>query len=631
MPATHTIRAKLIQVVLTLVIPGWIAIAGVIYSFYREERAHLLQNTVGISRALMSAVDRELVSSIAVAQVLATSESLFPEDFSAFHRKATSLLPLGFGGHFVLTAPSGQQVVNTLVPYGDPLPMNGYMALQRELFETGKPVIGNLVIGTIAKKPFASVQVPVYRGGEIKYTLGMSIIPERLNEILMQQKLPPNWIAVVFDKSGVIVARTHYSERFVGERGAEGALQAISEHSDGTIEIITREGIPAVAAFSRSEISQWAVSIGIPLAELPLASKSYLLVSALCAFILLLIGLGFASYQSTQIARAISGLIPPAVALGLGEAPKIPRRVIREADEVAQALDRTYHLLRRRTGERDVAIRNEVESQIATKVQDEFVATVSHELRTPLTSIAGALGLLAGGATGPLPPAASRLVSIAHANVQRLLRLINDILDIAKFESGDMTFKFAAVDLLATAEQAVESMAGFAQEHDVRIRLDQTSSRCTVWADSDRLTQVLANLLSNAIKFSPAGAEIVVTTRIEANVGCVMVRDHGPGIPKAFRSHLFDKFAQADTGNARQKSGSGLGLHIVKNIVKEHKGVVGFEDASDGGTIFRVGIPLCPEVEVPEIAAAPLFAEGAVAENHGFYSANAAAKLRSTN
>lgn len=604
MSRTSTIRTKLIHVVLTLVIPGWIAMAVVIYSFYQQERAHLLHNTVGISRSLISAVDREFVSSIAVAQVLANSPGLSSADFSGFHREASNLLRLGLGSHFVLTDPLGQQIVNTLVPYGEPLPKFSNLMLYREVFSKGKPVIGDLLVGTPAKRPFASVQVPVPRDGETVYMLSMGIFPERLNEILKRQRLPPNWIAVVFDRSGTIVARTHSPDRFIGEKGATDALQGISESRDGTIEIVTREGIPAIATFSKSEISRWVVSIAIPLSELPAVSNSYLLVSALGGLSLLLIGLGFASYQSSLIARAISGLLPPALALGRGGAPRVRRLGVKEADDVAQALDRTYHLLRQRVIERDEAVRNEVKSQIANKVQEEFVATVSHELRTPLTSIAGALGLLTGGATGPLAPPALRLVSIAHSNVLRLLRLINDILDIAKFESGDMTFRFEPVDLRATIEQAVESNAAFAQQHDVRIRFDNPSSRCAVWGDNDRLNQVITNLLSNAIKFSPSGAEVEIAIDRQETLARVTVRDHGTGIPEEFKPHLFDKFAQADSGNARQKSGSGLGLHIVRNIIAQHNGTVGFDDAPGGGTIFHVTIPLWSEVTVPRMSEA---------------------------
>ena len=198
----------------------------------------------------------------------------------------------------------------------------------------------------------------------------------------------------------------------------------------------------------------------------------------------------------------------------------------------------------------------------------------------------------------------SRLVSIAHTNVQRLLRLINDILDIAKFESGDMAFTFEPVDLCGIIEQAVESNLSFAQEHEVRIRFEEGPRRCAVWGDSDRLNQVITNLLSNAIKFSPPGQEVVFAVDRLEKCGRITVRDHGPGISPAFKPSLFDKFSQADTGNARQKSGSGLGLHIVRNIMAQHNGVVGVEDAPGGGSIFYVDIPLRNEAEVPETSAA---------------------------
>jgi two-component system, sensor histidine kinase and response regulator len=603
-PATKTIRTKLVEVVLTLVVPGWIAMAIVIFSFYQQERTHLLQNTLAISRALISAVDQELGSTTVAAQVLAASPSLRSDDLAGFHREASEVASAVLGGNFVLSERSGQQLVNTFRPYGEPLPPRGNPAPQRQAFETGKPVVGDLFIGPVIKIPFISIVVPVFQDEKVKYTLGVGIYPERFNEILRRQQLPPNWIAVILDKSGVIVARTHGAEVFTGKKAALTALTAMSEQSDGTAEITTKEGIPAISAFSRSAVSNWTVAIAIPVVEMPAVSSSYLIFSVLAATIILVIGLLFAGYQSTQIAHAIKGLIPPALALGFGNAPIIPKLKITEADEVAQALDRAYHLLRRRTSERDHALRSEVEMQVATKIQDEFVATVSHELRTPLTSISGALALLAGGVGGPLPEGASRLITIAHSNAQRLLRLVNDILDIAKFASGDMTFDTVPVDLRSAVEQAIEANRGFADQHGAHIEL-RRGLGCIVLSDVDRLMQVVTNLLSNAIKFSPPGGVVEVVVERRGEYGRVSVRDHGPGIPAAFRGHIFEKFAQAETGDAKQKSGSGLGLHIVKNFVTQQNGLVGFENAPDGGAMFFAELPLLNGDAAAGLAKAP--------------------------
>jgi PAS domain S-box-containing protein len=235
------------------------------------------------------------------------------------------------------------------------------------------------------------------------------------------------------------------------------------------------------------------------------------------------------------------------------------------------------------------------------RLKDEFVSTVSHELRTPLTSISGSLGLLLGGAAGTLPDAAVRLLSIAHSNSKRLVRLINDILDIEKIESGQVVFNFGRVDVRVLAEQVIEANRAYADGFGVRVRLDAASQAGDVPADVDRLAQVVTNLLSNAIKFSPQGGQVVVTTQQHGDLMRISVRDTGSGIPAKFKPHVFEKFAQADATDARQKAGTGLGLSIVQEIVVRLGGRVSFDDADGGGTVFHVDLPSWAQIAGREI------------------------------
>jgi PAS domain S-box-containing protein len=235
---------------------------------------------------------------------------------------------------------------------------------------------------------------------------------------------------------------------------------------------------------------------------------------------------------------------------------------------------------------RDISVRRQTE-----RLKDEFVATVSHELRTPLTSISGSLGLLAGQWASKLPESAARLLTIAHTNSQRLARLLNDILDIEKLESGRVVFSLSKVGVRSLVEHAIEDNRGFAENYGVSVRLDGASVDLDVNADPDRLAQVITNLLSNAIKFSPSGGEVIVAVEKSADDVRITVRDHGSGVPDEFKPHIFEKFSQADATNTRQKGGTGLGLSIVKQIVERLGGTIGFNDALGGGAIFCVELP----------------------------------------
>jgi len=226
------------------------------------------------------------------------------------------------------------------------------------------------------------------------------------------------------------------------------------------------------------------------------------------------------------------------------------------------------------------------------KLKDEFVSTVSHELRTPLTAIQGALGLLNHGSLVPLNDKAANLLRIALSNSERLLRLINDILDIERMQSGRERFVFRKVQLGQIVRQAIEGVAPVADAAGVQLIRDST--QVEIAADSDRLLQVLTNLLSNAIKFSPRNSAVSVLMRPDPNGVTLSVVDAGRGIPADKLESIFGRFQQVDASDARQKGGTGLGLAICRTIIHHHSGRIWAERNPVRGASFRVFLPYKP-------------------------------------
>ncbi len=254
-----------------------------------------------------------------------------------------------------------------------------------------------------------------------------------------------------------------------------------------------------------------------------------------------------------------------------------------------------------------VAVKEDITERIKIeRMKNEFISTVSHELRTPLTSIRGALALIAGGVVGELPAAAKPLVEIAHKNSERLILLVNDILDMEKIEAGKMEFDMQPVKLMPLLEQALDGNHAYAEQYQVSYELERELpsdlSGAMISVDSNRMMQVLANLLSNAAKYSPAGGKVLVAVeRIDQRIR-VAVKDNGPGIPDEFKGQIFQKFAQADSSDTRNKGGTGLGLSITKAIVEQMGGSIGFDSQPNVRTVFYVEFPEWVERKLPEIS-----------------------------
>ena len=236
-------------------------------------------------------------------------------------------------------------------------------------------------------------------------------------------------------------------------------------------------------------------------------------------------------------------------------------------------------------------LRDITERKNAERLKIEFLSVVSHELRTPLTSISGSLALMAAGVTGVLPDQAQAMIEIAHRNSERLVRLINDLLDLQKIESGTMPLHPEPLEVLPLVEQVMEANYAYGSRYGVTFALDEDGPDLWVHADADRLMQVLTNLLSNAAKFSSAESAVNVAVVRHNESVRVSVADHGPGIPEEYQDLIFEKFAQVDASSSRQKEGTGLGLSISKAIIEMHGGRIGFDTVPDRGTTFYFDLP----------------------------------------
>ncbi|WP_237134130.1 PAS domain S-box protein [Pseudohongiella sp. O18] len=225
------------------------------------------------------------------------------------------------------------------------------------------------------------------------------------------------------------------------------------------------------------------------------------------------------------------------------------------------------------------------------RMKNEFISTVSHELRTPLTAIHGALKLMASGSLGSSDGPFNDMVTIAEKNSQRLLLLINDLLDMEQMLLGKLSINLQWQELKPLIEASIRENMPYARQYQVQLRCIDDIGDLEVMVDSTRLMQVMANLLSNAIKFSPAQGEVLVRVENQEHGIRIKVIDEGPGIPEEFKERIFQKFSQADSTDSRQKGGTGLGLAITRELVDKMGGQIGFSSSVNQGSCFYVDLP----------------------------------------
>ncbi|MEM8828173.1 MAG: ATP-binding protein [Cyanobacteria bacterium P01_G01_bin.19] len=231
------------------------------------------------------------------------------------------------------------------------------------------------------------------------------------------------------------------------------------------------------------------------------------------------------------------------------------------------------------------------------RLENEFISLVSHELRTPMTSTIGALDLLNSGKLGTLSDRGKQILQVAIRNSERLIRLVNDILDLERMKSGKIAIDPVDCNFYPLLVQATETMQAMATKAEVKLILEpcENISQVILNLDSDRILQTLTNLISNAIKFTQPGGTVKLTTTVQDNYCRVVVRDTGRGIPSDKLESIFERFQQVDASDSRSKGGTGLGLAICRHIVQRHQGKIWVESELGKGSAFYIQLPLIIE------------------------------------
>jgi signal transduction histidine kinase/CheY-like chemotaxis protein len=588
--------------------PGVLAGTLLLYEVYQSEKAQLEQGTMQTARALSLAVDKDLAGIMGKLQILATSPSVQTGDLEAFQHQAQDVLSKGtLAEAIVLIDRNGQQVMNTLRPYGAALPKTGNKAIVEMIFESGLPAVSDLYTGGVPKQSFVALEVPVWWKGKVIYALAMSISAARLNQLLVDQNLPQGWLAALVDSQGIVVARSQNAAYATGKEATPDLIAKIKERNEGTLASETLEGLPSFITFSRSRTSNWTIAIAMTRSVLYSRLYRPIAMASLAIVTFLLGGVFLAFAFSRHVRRALQTLGVATEAAALGDMDAVAP--LSGPREIARLAEQFNHMQEMRKSDKEALIATREAAESANRAKSGFLSTMSHEIRTPLNAVVGLTGLLADS---PLDRRQRDYVGKLLLSAQALRELVDDILDFSKIEAGALRLEQAPFSLNAILRTTAAVVSVGMRDKPIEALFDVAHDiPDTLIGDAVRLRQILLNLTSNAIKFTEAGEMVVSVRCLARQAGQVtlhfFVRDTGIGIPDDQLEHIFELFAQADTSITRQYGGTGLGLAISARLAKLMGAEISVDSAPGRGSKFgfTVTLALADRVSPPAPAVIP--------------------------
>lgn len=557
----RTIHFWLNCLVVACIVPAVIVTTFIIYRSFTQERASLERDLVGTARALTQAVDAELNGARSALLVLAMSPYLASGDLAKFYEEAQRVVPAIGIDNVVLSDSNGQQLLNTLVPFDAPLPLHGNPQQMRRAFEKMQPVVSDLFIGSVTKKPIIAIDAPVLSGGNpLHYELAIGIFPERLSGILRRQKMPPDWIAAIVDSSQTIVARTIGGDEFIGKKVSQDLVHALKARGEGTFDGITLEGVSVLTGFSRSSVSEWTVAIGVPKEGLFSFVWQALLSNVAAAFGLMISGIVLARIISNRIGASIRSLREPASRLGLAEPLVVPPINIQEVDELGQSLVGAHRLIEQRTSERD-DLRRRIMS-----AQEEERLRLAHDLHDQTGQSVSAAILELKGLERVVDDKARGRVRYLSAQLNELGQMLHRIA---------WELRPASIDELGLTNALESYLAEWSTKHAIQADFHCSDPDLDKRSNEIRTTiyRIVQEGLTNVARHATDATHVSVVIGLQDSTLHLMIEDNGRG---------FDHTALS----------SRLGLAGMRERLLLVGGVLQIESTPSTGTTIYARIPV---------------------------------------
>ncbi|GAB2837480.1 hypothetical protein GCM10027277_00330 [Pseudoduganella ginsengisoli] len=594
------VKTHLVLLAVVVLAPVIVFSALVLNMLVTREREAAMRGMHELARAAVLGMDMQMTRAQAGAQALAASASLAREDFAAFYREAQAAVgnsPL----HVALLDNHGQQVFNTVQPYGAMLPpSSGAISLSaREVLAGGKPRVSDLILGSTTGQFLVSMEMPVTATSGSRYVLGVWMFARDLSSQLPSDGVPPGWLISVLDRRGVTLARNQRPEQFVGSEPAPELKATLMGPAKSEFRAVNRAGQDMYGVNDRSILSGWTVSVGVPVAEYERSAVQARTLTIFGFLFAIACAIGGALFLIRRLVRGTQRIAQAAETLGEGKAlppgkleiddfQELHTRLAHVAERLAAAeADRRAHL--------EFAQQARQQAEAENRAKDEFLAMLGHELRNPLAPISVAAHML--GKPELTPEQARTASAVIGRQVQHINRLLEDLLDVSRVTRGIADLKRQPVELHDVVQSAVEQVRSMAEARHQTITCELPDAPLVVHGDSARLVQIVSNLLHNASKYSHEGGAITLQVHARGAWADIAVIDHGIGIAPEFMPRIFDLFSQGSRGIDRRQGGLGIGLALVRSLVLLHGGDIACYSAGpEQGSTVTVRLPLAQDV-----------------------------------